>query len=303
MSPYSRLIAPRFIAFSTAFLCATMLSTAAASAVDFDVRNGAGHSLTEVEIGDDIFVHISNVSPAEEDTYTLSLRHAGHGSIATLDVAVGPAGSHVKLWADTGVSCGPCQDPDPERHLFATFQDAEAHLAGGLLYVDVHNSLDQPVASFSLPVLGIGKKMHTYIGNAYDCPITRNRAAGEDLRLIVRNPSSRLSEIRVFVVNSMEPNSDGSIPLIDVRGTAYMNGQVITPGQRDISEALWIAPPNEECKLCFVVRRSFGGVTDDTPVLRKGDEVIETLDLKTPHGNGTGGNPGTNTPDTFCEIC
>lgn len=294
---------PRKILTSAVLLSMATFGAAAASAIDFELQNGSGKSITEMEIGDDLFLHVSNVLPAEEGTYTVTLRHVGHNDIRAMDVVVGANASTVLLWENTGVGCDPCEDPDPEAHIFEKFEDASAHLAGGTLFVDIVDFLNQPAASFNLPVVALGQQMHTFVGNAYDCPVMRNRAAGEDLRLVVQNPAARMTEMRVFIVNSLQANSDGSIPLIDARGTSYLNGQVITPGTSDFSEALWIAPPNDECKLYFVVRRAYGGITDDTPVLQKGDDVVETLDLRSPLGNGTGNNPGTSTPDGLCEIC
>ena len=291
-------------------LCFTLLALlllgagSASAVITVTLENEQG-AFTNLTVGEDLYVKITNNGLAATGPIDLTLRDDAPVSFTIktrqiADLAPGETTTAL-LWDNTGVGCDPCEDPDPTEYRFKFLADADTTLDGQTLHVDV--AYGNASSTFSFTVDALGQASHTYIGNAYDCPITTNRAAGEDLRLVVQGASSSLSEIRVFVVESLDPDATGSIPLVDVRGSAYVNGQVITPSGPNFSEALWIAPPDDECTLYFVVRRAKGGTTSSTPTFQSSDDVVEIIDLQHPHGGGIGNGPGSSTEGSQCEIC
>ena len=172
--------------------------------------------ISQLLIGDDLFVTLSEAAPAT--TYEVQLLAPDGLQIAAEQVTTDAAGVSppLLLWSRTGViGCQLCLAADPSIYLFETHGDAAQVLAGQTLTIDVLGPNRNSVASAALTVNGLAREL-VYFSNAAGCP-RQGFNAGEQVYLTFLHPDRSQPKRRIFL-----PQSAGSWPVgqpvADVRG-------------------------------------------------------------------------------------
>ncbi|MEM8996600.1 MAG: hypothetical protein AAGF23_17580 [Acidobacteriota bacterium] len=232
-----------FAGFLACLLAQTLTASAARAQGGLALLDGA-HAISELEIGDDLFVRLPLMLPtAPLELHVLDEAGQSVAALAPLAVPADPL-EPVPLWLRTGVvGCDVPSAQDVSDYHFRDFQQAAAHLAGRTFSVELRFASGAPIQGVPLPIKARPNSGRgtLYFSDASGCP--RTVFSGSESVYLSGYRSYFPHGATVFLVDPQQP-TDASGQVLELRPGYLFTPQVISSSVAtgDWTHRVWSGP-------------------------------------------------------------